>query len=489
MVIISRTRTERLPLDSIRWRIVLAFLLVIGFSFAVMYLLLTGYVSNYLYQQRIRQDSLSAERLATTVAPLFQSAASDSLNDTLISAGGELGGRFLVIDPDGKVQFDSFSRALGTRLQLPEVLDVLTGGEAGSYGIHLSGSGGVSGEEPVAVYASRLVGPRGSLGVLLYVAQVGEMVESLNAVIFRLTMVFALVALVAVIAALVFSGVLTRPVNTLTQATRRMGKGDLTVRVPEKGSGELKNLARSYNWMAEQLETLDQSRSQFVSNASHELRTPLASMKVLLENVLYQPDMPAEIRTEFLTDVDGEIDRLANIVSDLLLLSRMDNQKLELHPVTMSLTATCEETIRLLTPVAEKKHQTVTGRIQQGVTITGDPDRLKQVVYNLTENAIKYTPEGGVITVTLARRGRTAVVTVRDNGIGIPKADLPRIFDRFYRVDKARSRESGGTGLGLSIVRQMVQLSGGQVTVESEEGQGSVFTVTLPVDGKEKRVS
>ena len=463
----------------------MAFLLLIGASFVVMYFLLTGYVSDYLYQQRIRQDSLSAERLATTVAPLFQSAASDSLNDTLISAGGELGGRFLILDLDGKVQFDSFSRDLGRRVQLPEVLDVLTGGEAGSYGIHTSALSGVEGEEPVAVIASRLVGTRGSLGVLLYVAQVGEMINSLNEVTVRLAMVFGLVLIASVIAALIFSGVLTRPVKTLTAATRRMGQGDLSVRVPEKGSREIKDLAKSYNWMAAQLQTLDQSRSQFVSNASHELKTPLTSMKVLLENVLYNPGMPQELQAEFLTDVDREIDRLANIVSDLLMLSRMDNKKLELKKVPMSLTDTCQETLRLLSPIAAGKGQTLTGRIAQGVTIVGDPDRLKQVVYNLTENACKYTPEGGAITVTLQKRGRTAVVTVRDNGIGIPQEDLPRIFDRFYRVDKARSRESGGTGLGLSIVRQMVQLSGGTVSVDSAPGEGSVFTVTLPVDGKE----
>lgn len=485
MVTISRTKTEHLPLSSIRWKILLAFLLIIGVSFAVMASRLTNFVSDYLYEQRIRQDSLSVEKLATTVAPLFESAASDSLNDVIAASGGEMGGRLLVVDADGKVQFDTYARMLGYRLELPEVLSILTGDQSTAYGIHqvTEGSGAGDFADYVSYCAASLAGTQGCLGVLLYVAPVAEMMNSLSNVQKQLLTIFVIVATMALIAALFFSQALTKPITVLTRTIQKMGKGDLSVRAPVKGSGELRNLASSYNAMAEQLESLDQSRNQFVSNASHELKTPLATMKILLENLIYEPSMPQEVRSEFLNDMNHEIDRLTSIVTDLLTLTRMDDHKVELHMDTMDLSELAEETLRLLQPNAAKRSQVLKGRITPGIKLRADRAKLGQVIYNLTENALKYSHDGGRITVTLSVRGRAAILAVQDNGVGIPKEDIPHIFDRFYRVDKARSRETGGTGLGLSIVRQLVQLHGGAVTVESEYGKGSTFLVELPLEG------
>ena len=484
MVTISRTKTERLPLSSIRWKILLAFLLIIGVSFAVMASRLTNFVSEYLYEQRIRQDSVSVERLATTVAPLFQSAASDALNDTLSSSGGELGGRLMVLDRAGKVQFDSYSRLVGVRLQLPEVLNILTGGQTSSYGIHhLTGTEGIDDSASYVAYCTAaLTGTTGPLGVLLYVSPVSEMMESLDQVQRQLITVFMLVAIAAFVAAMFFSHVLTNPITALTRTIQKMGKGDLSVRVPVKGSGELRNLAESYNTMAEQLESLDKSRNQFVSNASHELKTPLTTMKILLENILYQPDMPQDMRDEFLSDMNHEIDRLTSIVTDLLTLTKMDSHKMELHLEELDLSELAAETLRLLQPTAEQRRQLLKSRIMPGIVLSGDASKLGQVIYNLTENAIKYTPDGGQVVVSLTTKGRHAVLTVEDNGVGIPKEDQAHVFERFYRVDKARSRETGGTGLGLSIVNQLVTLHGGSVRVDSEPGEGSTFTVELPLE-------
>ena len=490
MVIISRTRTKPQPLTSIRWKILLAFLLIVGASFAVMASLLTGLVSNYLYEQRIRQDSLLVERLATTFAPLFQSASSDAVNEALVSAAGETGGRLLLIDRDGKVQYDSFSRLCGVRLSLPEVLSVLTGGHSSAYGIHRLNAGGVglsdsSAGVHVAYCAAELIGTRGSLGAVLLVSPVQEMMASLDAVQRQLITVFIAVAAAALLAALVFARVITNPITVLTRAIQRMGRGDLSVRVKVRASGEMRVLADSYNAMAEQIENLDKSRNQFVSNASHELKTPLTTMKILLENMIYQPEMPAELRQEFMTDMNHEIDRLTSIIGDLLTLTQLDNHRLTLKEERFDLSALTEETLRLLHPAAEKRKQTLQSRIAPEVTLTGDRSKLSQVIYNLTENALKYTPDGGRIDVTLEKAGQEAVLTVKDNGVGIPKEDQAHIFDRFYRVDKARSRETGGTGLGLSIVRQLVALHGGTVGVESAPKEGSVFTVRLPLTRKE----
>ena len=478
-------------MGSIRWKILLAFLFIIGVAFAVTVSSLTELVSNYLYTQRTRQDSLAVEKLSTTLAPLFQSASSDALTEEIASAAGEMGGRLLLVDEDGKVQYDSFGKMYGTRLALPEVTAILVGGDNTAYGIHALNVGNAlqigsgSTDTHVSYCAARLVGTRGSLGALVFVSPVEEMMGSLAAVEKRMTTVFVLVAAAALLFALVLSRVITNPITAITDTMKKMGKGDLSVRVPVQGTGELREMAMSYNAMAEQLESLDKSRNQFVSNASHELKTPLATMKILLESLIYQPEMPEELRTEFMQDMDHEIDRLTSIVTDLLTLSQMDNHRLKLNLKPVDLSALAGETIRLLTPMAEKRGQTLRGEVAAGIITKADASKLGQVFYNLTENAVKYTPDGGCITLTLRRDGKQAVFSVRDNGVGIPKEDQAHIFERFYRVDKARSRETGGTGLGLSIVKQMVALHGGEVTVESEMGQGSVFSVTLPIRDEE----
>ncbi|MBR6706757.1 MAG: hypothetical protein IKI84_08785, partial [Clostridia bacterium] len=232
---------------------------------------------------------------------------------------------------------------------------------------------------------------------------------------------------------------------------------------------------------SEKLETLDQSRNQFVSNASHELKTPLATMKIMVESLVYQPDMDKELRTEFLTDIDNEIDRLSNIVSDLLTLVKMDSRDVKLQRENLSLAELCRETEHRLKPIASKKGQKIILALSDPGEMYADRSKLTQVIYNLVENAVKYTQAGGIIRVALTRTGHEAHLVVKDNGPGIPRENLPHIFDRFYRVDKARSRETGGTGLGLSIVRQLVMLHGGSIRCESEEGKGSSFIVDIPL--------
>jgi len=291
------------------------------------------------------------------------------------------------------------------------------------------------------------------------------------------------IALGALVLALILSQVVTKPITDLSRIMGKMGKGDLSVRAPIRGSGEMKELAEAYNTMAAQLESIDKTRNQFVSNASHELKTPLATMKIMLETIMYQPDMPRELQREFMEDMNHEIDRLTGIITDLLTLTQTDAKAKELKKEPVDLSGLTEEIIRLLSPAAKKRGQSLTGEVEKGLTMRGDRNRLHQVLYNLTDNAMKYTPDGGAIHVSLHLDGEELVWRVRDNGVGIPEEDQDHVFERFYRVDKARSRETGGTGLGLSIVRQLVTLHGGTVTVKSRMGEGSEFIVRLPKEG------
>ena len=469
----------------------MAFLLIMVLSSIAMASALTGMVSNYLYNQRIRQDSLSVEKLASAFAPFFESGDSETLTSAILSSGGEMGGRLLITDRYGRVQFDSFSTLYGVKLELPEVVSVVADGQNTSYGIHAVNNEntplapGRDVAQHVAYSAAALVSSDGEIiGALVFVSPIDELVTSLNTVQMQMITIFIVIPVAAIIVAQVFAGIVTKPVSALTATIKKMGRGDLSVRVPVRGSGELRELAVSYNAMAQQLESLDKSRNQFVSNASHELKTPLATMKILLENMLYQPDMPGELREEFMHDMNHEIDRLTGVVTDLLTLTQMDNNRMELHRASTDVSDLALETLRKLAPIAAKRRHRLESRITPGVTAMVDASKVQQIIYNLTENAIKYTPEGGEILVALSTTGNQIILTVTDNGLGIPADDLPHIFERFYRVDKARSRESGGTGLGLSIVRQLVTLHDGEITVDSEAGRGSTFTVKLPCGQK-----
>ncbi len=470
---------------SIRWKILLAFFLVVGLSFFVAARFLTGMVSDYLFDQRTRDDSMKTEKFALSAAPLFQSVSSNELNELLEENAVSMDGRLMLIDNDGKIQYDSFQNLCGQRIRVEEALRVLTGDAEKSYGIHTPGRAvveemsGEIGAEYVAYSAHEMTGFQGRIGVALFVSRIQGLMDSLKSVRLQLLRVFALIAVAALIVALFLSRVLTNPITAVSQTMRKMGKGDLSVRVPVRGSGELRELAENYNTMAAQLESLDKTRNQFVSNASHELKTPLATMKIMLESMIYQPDMPAEVREDFMKDMNHEIDRLTGIVTDLLVLTRMDNRG-EMTRSTVNMSELTQETMHLLTPAVEKRRQNLTGDIQEELYLYGDRSKLSQILYNLMDNAIKYTPEEGTVHVSLKEENGNIVWRVRDNGIGIPAGDQDHIFERFYRVDKARGRETGGTGLGLSIVKQMVKMHGGTISVYSEPGKGSEFVVIFP---------
>ncbi len=460
-----------------------------GISFFVAATSLTGLVRGYLFEQRTREDSLLTEKAAAAAAPFFAAADPEEISRVLDENAQAMDGRLMLIDTNGKVQYDTMREMSGRRLQTDEVLQVLTGSAETAYGMHEPGEAGAAemggseynGQLAYSVHA--MDGTDGPIGALLFVSRIQSLMDSLSSVQWQLIRLFVLIALAALVLALILSQIVTKPITNLSRSMGKMGKGDLSVRVPVSGSGELRELAENYNTMAAQLEGLDKTRNQFVSNASHELKTPLATMKIMLETVMYQPEMPEELRREFMQDMNHEIDRLTGIVTDLLTLTRVDSDKNGMKTEKVNLSALSEEVIRLLTPAAEKRGQRLGSSIEPGLQMTGDRARLSQILYNLTDNAIKYSPDGGKIFVSLRAEAEGLVWRVRDNGVGIPPEDQEHIFERFYRVDKARSRETGGTGLGLSIVKQLVSMHGGRISVTSEPNRGSEFKVVFPQGG------
>jgi signal transduction histidine kinase len=236
--------------------------------------------------------------------------------------------------------------------------------------------------------------------------------------------------------------------------------------------------------MIAQLRATERMRTDFVSNVSHELRTPLTAIKGLVETLRDGAVDDRKVRDRFLATMEDETDRLIRLVNDLLVLSKADSQALKLKREPLDVRVLIERSLDKLAPQLEGKGVLVEVSAPDGPQLVlADADRIEQVLVNLLDNAIKYSPEGGRITVAIGEGRPTPEVVgiaVRDEGLGIPAGDLPRVFERFYRVDRARSRDRGGSGLGLSIAKAIVQAHGGEITLRSEEGQGTTVRFTLP---------
>lgn len=227
---------------------------------------------------------------------------------------------------------------------------------------------------------------------------------------------------------------------------------------------------------------LDKSRREFVANVSHELRTPLTSIKGACETVMEDPEMPEETRRYFLDMALTESDRMTRIVSDLLVLSRLDNKRTPWRIETFDVCKSVSRLIEVMRGDIEARHHTVTFHAEEHVPpLTADKERIEQVIINILSNSIKYTPEGGRIDIGIAEAQDRIRICVADNGIGIPEEDIGHIFERFYRVEKSRTSQTGGTGLGLAIARELIEAHGGTISIRSSLGQGTAVTIELPV--------
>ena len=285
------------------------------------------------------------------------------------------------------------------------------------------------------------------------------------------------------VAALCLSGLLsralTRKIGQLLTAIRQVREGAYSHRAHVRGHDEIAQLAEEFNSLTDRLQTTENARRRFVSDASHELKTPLAAIRLLTDSILQTENIDPETTREFVTDIGQEAERLSRITEDLLRLTRLDSGVME-PPAVVDVLPVLEQVMRMMSLVAQEKGTELTYRAEGTCTVLAARDEIHQIIYNLTDNAVKYSPPGSTVQVSLLHRGDQVVLTVEDNGPGIPEEDLPRLFERFYRVDKARSRAAGGTGLGLAIVSDTVRKRGGTVEAGNRPEGGAVFTVRWP---------
>ncbi|HUI11694.1 MAG TPA: ATP-binding protein [Bacteroidota bacterium] len=296
------------------------------------------------------------------------------------------------------------------------------------------------------------------------------------------------ILVIAVVSARASRGI-TRPILEIATAARAIREGDLARRIPVTTGDEIGTLAAAINDMAEtlgnditQLRKLERVRSEFLGNVSHELRTPIFSLQGFLETLLDGAVDDPSVNREFLEKAHRHASRLNTLLNDLIEISRIESGEMKMSFRFLPLSALLDDVKEEMSPSAARKNLSLT--VDAGACaadqVYGDKERLKQVMINLLDNAIKYTDPGGQISVGARRDGATTLaVEVTDTGSGIPAQHLSRIFERFYRVDKDRSREVGGTGLGLAIVKHIVEAHGGTIRVESTVGKGSTFIVTL----------
>jgi len=299
---------------------------------------------------------------------------------------------------------------------------------------------------------------------------------------FNESLIVAVIAatLVALIASLIISRNIVAPVRLMTSASGRIAEGHYDERVELQGSDELSQLAKSFNQMAEQLEQIESMRRQLIGDVAHELRTPLTAIKGSVE-ALMDGVLPASDETYL--QIHAEAERLSHLVDDLQELSRVESRavQLKIHPADS--TALVQTVSKRLQHQFDEKRVTLTPSLPHDpIIVLADEDRIIQVLTNLIGNALQYTPENGAVTVSIEREKNEARISVRDTGFGIPAEYLKHIFDRFYRVDKSRSRAHGGSGIGLTIAKHLVEAHGGKIWAESAgENKGSVFIFTLPL--------
>ena len=380
--------------------------------------------------------------------------------------------RLIITDSSGISIYDSVDESqIGKYMMLPEIVQALGGYDVFSWNYH-DGAMQSRAATPIMSYDTTI----GCVYMMEYDTDQGALIQNLQLNTFYISLILEFFV---TIFAIFFSNSFTQRLRKIVVSMRIIREGDYSHKVKMGGNDELTILGNEFNDLVERLQISEQKRRNFVSDASHELKTPLASIKLLSDSIL-QNDMDSETVKEFVGDIGNEADRLNRMTQKLLSLTRIESQE-DSDCEIVNIAPTVDRVVRMLTGIAAENNISIHTNVLQDSPILIIEDDLYQVIFNLVENGIKYNIPGGMLTVTVDRLEENAIVSVRDTGVGIPADSVTHVFERFYRVDKARSRKSGGSGLGLSIVRNMIERNGGAISVESTVGEGSTFTLSFPV--------
>ena len=409
---------------------------------------------------------------------VYSLAGLDRLNQENVAAAmavvEETGlSRVLVTDSAGQVLYDTRETlgAVGKYTFYSEIVQALEGYDAFSCS-YRDGAFRSRAASPV-LYQNRIIG---SVYAYEYDTEQAELLDGLQSNLLKLS---AGIAAAVVLLSFILSRMLTRKISALLTGIRKVREGAYEHRTHIPGRDEIAQIGEEFNSLTDRLQTTETLRRRFVSDASHELKTPLAAIRLLTDSILQTDNMDMETVRDFVTDIGSEAERLSRITEDLLRLTRLDSNQVD-PPEVVEVPPVLEQVMRMMSLLAQEKGTELTCQTGGDCRVLATKGEVHQVIYNLTDNAVKYSGSHGSVRVELRRDGNDVVLTVADNGPGIPEEDLPRVFERFYRVDKARSRAAGGTGLGLSIVQDTVTKRGGTVSAANRPEGGAVFTVRWP---------
>ena len=399
-------------------------------------------------------------------------SSQDNLNVEIDQLANVWEGRILVIDSKYQIVKDTYTIDQGNYMVYDEVFRVMRGEKDRNVRM-------------VDNYAEIIVPIVNSNkvvnGAMIATVSLQDIADTNEYIATQVRVLHVLFSILSVIAAWVIAYISVLGIKRLSHRLAGLKEGHLDTIDGVVRFHELTELTDSFNALIEKMRVLEESRQEFVSNVSHELKTPITSMKVLADSLLAQEEVPNEMYREFMSDMVEEIDRETEIINDLLTLVKMDKKAAELNIQQVNINALLELLLKRIKPLAAKRNIEVVFESFREVVGEIDEVKLSLAFSNLIENAVKYNNEGGNVHVSLNADHKFFYVKVQDNGLGIPEDCQSQIFERFYRVDKARSRETGGTGLGLAITRNAILMHKGAIKLYSEPGEGTTFTVRIPL--------
>lgn len=458
---------------SIKWKFALVFVVILLVTMTITNLIISSSINNYYINQRKITQMTTANIISTTIAST-EDLDNSKVREIFSYYIPRIESRILYTDQLGRVLVDSSKgrRLDGHILRHSEAIQALNGDAA--YGVHnLPDSGWV-------MYVAVPVVTRGEItGIIFISSSMNDVKEAVTYIRSLMVTISVISGVLVIFLSFLFSNSLVKPIERLTKVSEKMSKGQLSTRVKIKSSDEIGLLGESFNSMAEQLEKIESNRLKFLGDISHDLKTPLATIKVLAESLEGEEDI--EIYQEFFGDIVSEVDRMTLMVNNILELNKITNANIPLKKSDFTYADIVNQCIYSVTTLANNKDIRIDFVDKShGELFYADKEKIKAMALNLVENAVKYTERGGRVEVCLKKEESFFNLMVKDNGKGIPEEDLPFIFDRFYRVDKTRHRDTGGSGIGLSIVKTVVDLHRGRVVVKSELGEGTEFIVSLP---------
>ena len=398
---------------------------------------------------------------------------SQTVNTKLEMLADLYNGRVLLADRDFKIVGDTFHTEEGKTLLSSLAVKCFKGEKASNFDLKSKVL-----EVAVPVQSPDVQQIQGVMLMTISTIEIGDMMAELEQ---KGMMLIGIIVVLSVFLSWLLSTILVKPLARVTKAIEDLTDGmqDDAISVPDYTETEL--ITDAFNKMVNRMKILDESRQEFVSNVSHELKTPLTSMKVLADSLVGQQGVPEELYQEFMGDITAEIDRENKIITDLLSLVKMDKKAADLNITHMDINQLLEDILKRLRPIADKRNIDLILDCFRPVEADVDEVKFTLAISNLVENGIKYNVDDGWVRVSLDADHKYFYVTVADSGMGIPEDSIERIFERFYRVDKSHSKEIGGTGLGLAITRSAIAMHHGAIKVFSKEGEGTTFSVRIPL--------